>query len=77
MAQYESMSYEKALYILTDREQEVLELVGKFYSSNEIAEELEISDRTVHKHKERICKKIRVSGRGALVKWYHKNNNRL
>lgn len=73
MALNEEMSYKEALLILTEREREVLELVGRFYTTDEIAEELNISRRTVDKHKERICKKVKVRGRGALVKWYHNN----
>lgn len=61
--------------ILSEQEKKVLEQVGRLYTNKEIAEELGISVRTVHKHKENICKKIGVSGRGALAKWYFHNGN--
>lgn len=53
---------------LTDREVEVLRLVGEGMSNNEVAAELFISGQTVKTHLERICTKLGVSGRAAAVK---------
>lgn len=67
------MSYGEALQMLSDREEEVLKLAGKGYSNKQIAEELTISVRTVQAHRNAICNKIGVHGRGKLQKWYENN----
>ena len=43
--------------VLTEREQEVLQLIGKGYSNDEIADELFISKRTVDTHKNNLISK--------------------
>lgn len=67
------MSYGEAIQMLSDREEEVLELAGKGHSNKQIAEELSISVQTVQAHRNAICNKIGVHGRGKLQKWYEKN----
>jgi len=43
--------------VLTEREQEVLQLIGKGYSNDEIADKLFISKRTVDTHKNNLISK--------------------
>jgi len=55
---------------------EVLKLVEKGYSNKEIGMELNLSVRTVHVHRNKICRKIGVKGRGGLTKWIILVNNK-
>jgi len=55
------------LSLLTPREQEILELVGRGCSSRQIAEQLIISQHTVETHRRNICSKLGLSG-AALVR---------
>lgn len=55
------------LSLLTPREREILELVGRGCSSRHIAEQLIISQHTVETHRRNICSKLGLSG-AALVR---------
>tara|TARA_R110002126_G_scaffold35949_3_gene109920 strand:- start:13266 stop:13496 length:231 start_codon:yes stop_codon:yes gene_type:complete len=68
------ISFIEALKILTPREVEILELIGKGYSSIEISEELFLSTNTIYKHVERIKKKLSLKGSKCILKWYLKNS---
>ena len=52
---------------LTNREQEVLELLPRRYTNKEIAEALIISPETVNSHIDRLGEKLGVRGRHAIV----------
>ncbi len=52
---------------LTDRENEIVELVGKGYRNKEIARLLRISEPTVKTHLSRIFKKLNIKTRYELV----------
>lgn len=52
---------------LTQRELEVLELLGKGFSSSEIAELLKVSRHTVITHSRSIHRKLEVSSRSAAI----------
>jgi LuxR family maltose regulon positive regulatory protein len=52
---------------LTNREQEVLELLARRYSNKEIAEALSISQETVNSHIDHLGVKLGVRGRHAIV----------
>lgn len=52
---------------LTLREQEVLQLVGEYYSNKEIAEELGNKTKTVDVHVQTIMNKLGIHGRPELV----------
>jgi DNA-binding NarL/FixJ family response regulator len=54
---------------LTAREVEVLRLIGKGLSRNEIASELSRSAKTIDGHQERIMKKLRVETRADLMRF--------
>ncbi|HWN32086.1 MAG TPA: LuxR C-terminal-related transcriptional regulator [Pseudonocardia sp.] len=60
-------SSETRLAVLTDREQEVLELVAAGRTNVAIAHTLQVSPRTVAKHLERIYRKLGVGNRAAAV----------
>ncbi len=53
---------------LTDRELEILELVATGWSSASIAENLDVSIKTVERHRSRIMTKLDVSNAAALVR---------
>ena len=54
-------------YQLSDREQEVLELVAQGLSSKEIADRLNISVRTVETHKNNIFRKLGINTTAELM----------
>ncbi|MGB0522287.1 MAG: LuxR C-terminal-related transcriptional regulator [Flammeovirgaceae bacterium] len=56
-----------ALDKLSVRERTVMKLIAGGKSSNEIARKLCISNRTVDAHRFKICKKLNLQGRNALV----------
>lgn len=53
--------------ILTKREREVFELLVKNYSTTEIANRLNISDKTVRNHISNAMQKLGVKGRAGAV----------
>lgn len=53
--------------ILTKRERQVFELLIKNFTTNEIAEELQISDKTVRNHISNAMQKLGVKGRAGAV----------
>ena len=55
--------------LLSTRELEILELVVNGLSNHKIAEQLEISKRTVDNHISNILKKTNVDNRVELVRW--------
>lgn len=61
---------------LTDRENQVLDLVAEGLSSKEIAEKLSISPRTVEKHRERIKEKLGVHTTAELTRFAIRKSTR-
>lgn len=55
--------------LLSDRELQVIELIAAGLTNQDIAEQLEISKRTVDNHISNILSKTRTSNRVALVRW--------
>ena len=53
--------------ILTKREREVFELLIQNYDTNEIADKLNISDKTVRNHISNAMQKLGVKGRAGAV----------
>jgi len=53
--------------ILTKREKEVFDLLVKNKITQEIAEELKISEKTVRNHVSNVMQKLGVKGRAAAV----------
>ena len=54
---------------LTDRELEILEMIGKGVATKNIAEKLSISTRTVEAHRAHIKEKIGITDGAALVRY--------
>lgn len=54
---------------LTEREQEVLELVAEGDTNGEIGQQLSISPKTVARHRENIMQKLNLHSRTELVKY--------
>ncbi len=54
---------------LTQREQEVLALIGQGQTNQQIAEALSISSKTVDKHRARLVQKLQVASRAELIRY--------
>ncbi|MDZ7658289.1 response regulator transcription factor [Fodinibius sp.] len=59
---------------ITDREKEVLELIVKQYTNQEIAEELYISTRTVDAHRRNLLQKTGAKNTAGLVTYAFRHN---
>jgi DNA-binding NarL/FixJ family response regulator len=55
--------------ILTDREREILVLIGNGDSNAEIAKKLDMAQKTVDSHISHICKKLQLSNYHKLIHW--------
>lgn len=58
-----------SLEVLTPREREVLEMLAKGYSNEEIANQFSISRHTVARHRENLMRKLELHSRSELVKY--------
>lgn len=65
---------ERALNLLSPREQEILKLVANGLTSRQIGEKLFISPKTVENHRERIMQKLDIHKNVDLVKYAIANN---
>jgi len=59
---------------ISKREREIIRLIRKGYQSRQIGEELEISVRTVGKHRENIMRKCNVGNVTELIYFLEKND---
>ncbi len=59
---------------ISDRESEILQLIGEGYTNLEIADKLFISKRTVEGHRQNLIDKLGVKNSAALIKIAVKNN---
>ena len=57
------------LETLSQREREVLELVGQGWNNQQIGKQLELSPKTIARHRERIMNKLNMHSRTELVKF--------
>ena len=64
-----SSSEEKDLSVLSNREKQVLEMVEEGFTNSQIGERLEISPKTVARHRERIMNKLHMHSSTELVKF--------
>ena len=63
------LANQAALNDLTQREREVVALIGQGKSNSAIAEQLVLSKRTVEKHIANILAKLAMTNRAQLVRW--------
>jgi DNA-binding NarL/FixJ family response regulator len=59
--------------VLSEREQEVVRFVAQGLSSKQIADKLDLSTRTVEKHRARILAKLDLHDMPTLVRWCLRN----
>ena len=59
------------IFILTKREKEIIELLAKEYTNEKIAEELNISYRTVETHRKNIMQKTNSHNLAGLLKYFY------
>jgi DNA-binding NarL/FixJ family response regulator len=59
---------------LSDREEQVAKLIGDGAGSNEIADILSISSKTVSKHRSNIFRKLSIKNTAQLVRYVYDNN---
>lgn len=70
LAHYEAgRDSDEGLALLTEREKEVLELIAMGCRNKDIAEELDISIRTVETHRARLNEKLGINSVAGLVKF--------
>ena len=62
---------------LTPAERRILKLIGKDYTSKEIAGLLKLSIRTVDNHRQHICNKLNLHGTHSLLKFAIENRTLL
>jgi DNA-binding CsgD family transcriptional regulator len=60
---------------LTLREKQVLQLIVKEFTSEEIAKELSISKHTVESHRKNLYKKTKAKTIIGLVNYFYKNKH--
>lgn len=60
---------EAARATLTPREEEVVRLIGLGHSNKEIAEQLDVSVKTVETHKARSLEKLKIRSRAGIVRY--------
>ena len=59
--------------VLTRRELDVVRLLARGYTNRQIADELELSVRTVETHRANVMTKLELSSRAELVRWASEN----
>jgi DNA-binding NarL/FixJ family response regulator len=64
--------------LISDREFEVFRLMGRGCSTRQIAEQMRISDKTVHSFRSRIKHKLKLSSAAEVLReallWHHRQN---
>jgi len=68
--QHENEAQEN-VFILTKREKEIIKLLAKEYTNEKIAEELNISYRTVETHRKNIMQKTSSHNLAGLLKYFY------
>jgi len=66
------LSFYPTQYSITKREQEILLLIAKEFSTKDIAEKLAISEKTVRNHKSHMMQRLSIKSDAGLIKYaYH------
>ncbi|MFA0960435.1 response regulator transcription factor [Roseivirga sp. BDSF3-8] len=60
---------------LSDTEKTILKLIAKKKTTNEIAEQLFNSPKTIENHRYRICRKLNLNGKNSLLTFVIENKN--
>jgi DNA-binding CsgD family transcriptional regulator len=60
-------------FLLSDREREIMGLVGHGYTASAVAEQLVISTYTVNSHIQHIYRKLGIHKRSELISYLHRN----
>ena len=60
-------------FLLSDREREIMGLVGRGYTASAVAERLVISTYTVNSHIQHIYRKLGIHKRSELISYLHRN----
>ena len=63
--------------ILTPSEKNILQNIARSRSSSEIAEIMNVSIRTVHSHRQNICRKLELNGINSLVRYAVENRDAI
>jgi DNA-binding NarL/FixJ family response regulator len=71
-----SATDKSGISLLTPSEKNMLEMVAMMKTNQEIAEELNISIKTVQNHRSNICSKLDLSGAHALLKFAVEHSSR-
>lgn len=70
-------SDKNGINLLTESERTILKSVSEMKTNQEIAQELNISSKTVKNHRNNICNKLGLSGTHALLKYAIENESKL
>jgi DNA-binding NarL/FixJ family response regulator len=70
-------SDQKGIHLLTPMEKKVLGEVATMKTSQEIADTLSVSKKTIQNHRNNICNKLGISGTHALLKFATDNKKQL
>ena len=65
----------KSIYSLTDTEKKILKFIADNISTNEIAEKLFLSSKTIQNHRFSICKKMELEGVNSLLSFALQNKH--
>lgn len=67
----------EGLHLLTPAEKNILKLLSTMKTNQEMAEELNVSIKTVQNHRHNICSKLDISGTHALLKFAVEHTEQL
>ncbi|HQU84386.1 MAG TPA: response regulator transcription factor [Pyrinomonadaceae bacterium] len=70
-------SFQNKLDNLTQTETKILARIGEHKTTNQIAEELFVSPRTIDRHRYNICQKLDLHGINSLVKFAIENKKKI
>lgn len=62
---------------LSPAEENILRLIAMEKTTKQIAEELQLSPKTIENHRGNICKRLGITGTSALLKYAIKMNNQI
>ena len=68
---------QQGLHLLTPAEKIILMLLASMKTNQEMAEELNVSTKTIQNHRHNICNKLDISGTHALLKFAVEHSSQL